>query len=41
MYVSHPIVSVPHPEMRGRAEPVMAAIVEIATETGALGSGAT
>ena len=33
MYVSHPIVSVPHPEMRGRAEPVMAAIVELATET--------
>ncbi|PYO06045.1 MAG: hypothetical protein DMD75_25705 [Candidatus Rokuibacteriota bacterium] len=31
----HPIVSVPHRDMRGRAEPVMAAIVEIATETGA------
>jgi hypothetical protein len=35
VYVAHPIVSVPHPEMRGRAEPVMAAIVEVATETGA------
>ncbi|PYM94623.1 MAG: hypothetical protein DME04_07255 [Candidatus Rokuibacteriota bacterium] len=35
MYVRHPIVSVPHLEMRGRAEPVMAAIVEIATATGA------
>ena len=33
MYVPHPIVSVPHSEMRGRAEPAMAAIVEIATET--------
>ena len=41
MYVPHPIVSVPHPEMRGRAEPVMAAIVEIATETGAYANGAT
>ena len=40
MYVPHPIVSVPHPEMRGRAEPVMAAIVEIATETGAYANGA-
>ncbi len=40
MYVRHPIVSVPHPEMRGRAEPVMAAIVEIATETGACANGA-
>jgi len=41
VYVPHPIVSVPHPEMRGRAEPVMAAIVEIATETGAYANGAT
>jgi len=41
VYVRHPIVSVPHPEMRGRAEPVMAAIVEIATETGAYANGAT
>ena len=41
MYVPHPIVSVPHPEMRGRAEPVMAAIVEIATETGAYANGPT
>ncbi|PYN42532.1 MAG: hypothetical protein DMD95_16535, partial [Candidatus Rokuibacteriota bacterium] len=40
MYVPHPIVSVPHPEMRGRAEPVMAAVVEIATETGASANGA-
>ena len=40
MYVPHPIVSVPHPEMRGRAEPVMAAIVRIATETGARGNEA-
>jgi hypothetical protein len=41
VYVPHPIVSVPHPEMRGRAEPVMAAIVEVATGTGAPASGAT
>ncbi len=41
MYVRHPIVSVPHPEMRGRAEPVMAAIVEVATETGAYANGPT
>jgi hypothetical protein len=31
VYVPHPIVSVPHPEMRARVEPVMAAIVAIAT----------
>jgi hypothetical protein len=41
VYVPHPIVSVPHPEMRGRAEPVMAAIVEIASDTGARGNRAT
>jgi hypothetical protein len=35
VYVAHPIVSIPHPEMRERAEPVMAALVEIATATGA------
>ncbi|PYN84564.1 MAG: hypothetical protein DMD87_27140 [Candidatus Rokuibacteriota bacterium] len=35
MYVQHPIVSVPHGEMRSRAEPAITAIVEIATETGA------
>jgi len=40
VYVRHPIVSVPHPEMRGRAEPVMAAIVEITTATGAYASEA-
>jgi len=33
VYVPHPIVSVPHPQMRGRAEPAMAAIV--ARSTGA------
>ena len=33
MYVRHPIVSIPNPEMRERAEPVMAAIVRMATET--------
>ena len=31
MYVPHPIVSVPHPEMRARAEPVVPALEEIAT----------
>jgi hypothetical protein len=41
VYVAHPIVSVPHPEMRGRAAPVMAALVETATETGARAHGAT
>ena len=41
MYVPHPIVSVPHPEMRARAEPVMAAVVESTTEIGARGSGGT
>jgi hypothetical protein len=40
VYVSHPIVSVPHPEMRGRAEPVMTAIVEVATGAGARANGA-
>ena len=35
MYVRHPIVSIPNPEMRERAEPVMTSIVAIATETGA------
>jgi hypothetical protein len=39
VYVPHPIVSVPHPEMRGRAEPVMRAIVDIATGTAARGAG--
>jgi hypothetical protein len=39
--VSHPIVSIPHPEMRGRAEPVMAGIVAIATDSGARANGAT
>jgi len=34
VYIAHPIVSVQHPDMRRRAEPVMAAIVESATETG-------
>jgi hypothetical protein len=33
VYVAHPIVSVPHPEMRGRAEPAMSAIVAVATTT--------
>jgi len=32
VYVRHPIVSVPHPEMRGRAAPVMTALVEVTTE---------
>ena len=35
MYVPHPIVSVPHPEMRGRAAPAMAAVVEVTTGSGA------
>jgi hypothetical protein len=39
VYVPHPIVSVPHPEMRARAEPVMAAIVESTTEIGARANG--
>jgi hypothetical protein len=34
VYIAHPIVSVPHPEMRGRAEPAMSAIVDIATSRG-------
>jgi len=38
--VPHPIVSVPHPEMRGRAAPIMAALVELTTETGAGADGA-
>jgi hypothetical protein len=38
VYVPHPIVSVPHPEMRGRAEPVMTAIVKIATVEARSGS---
>ena len=33
MYVRHPIVSIPNPEMRERAEPVMTSIVRMATET--------
>jgi hypothetical protein len=33
VYIPHPIVSVPHPEMRERAQPVMAAMVGIATTT--------
>jgi hypothetical protein len=33
VYVPHPIVSVPHADMRARAEPAMAAIVEIATDS--------
>jgi hypothetical protein len=33
VYIAHPIVSVPHPEIRGRAEPAMSAIVDIATRT--------
>jgi len=33
VYVRHPIVSIPNPEMRERAEPVMTSIVRIATET--------
>jgi len=41
VYVPHPIVSVPHPEMRARAEPVMAAIVESTTEIGARANGGT
>jgi len=41
VYVPHPIVSVPHPEMRARAEPVMAAVVEITTEIGARANGGT
>jgi len=41
VYVPHPIVSVPHPEMRGRAEHVMAAMIEVATETGARGTAAS
>jgi hypothetical protein len=41
VYVPHPIVSVQHAEMRGRAEPVMAAIVEVATATGAGADGST
>jgi len=32
VYVRHPIVSVPHPEMRGRAAPVMPALVEVTTQ---------
>jgi hypothetical protein len=31
VYVPHPIVSIPHPEMRRRAEPAMRAAVEAAT----------
>src|SRR5262249_49427176 len=41
VYVPHPIVSVPHPEMRGRAEPVLAAMVEVATERGTRGNEAS
>ncbi len=40
VYVPHPIVSVPNPVMRERAEPVMSAIVEIATEARHGGAGA-
>ena len=39
VYVAHPIVSVPHPEMRARAEPAMAAVVESTTETAARANG--
>jgi hypothetical protein len=41
VYVPHPIVSVPHPEMRARAEPVMGAVVESTTEIGARVTGGT
>jgi hypothetical protein len=34
VYIPHPIVSVPHPTMRQRAEPVIASIVEVVTANG-------
>src|SRR5262249_11429848 len=33
VWIQHPIVSVPHPEMRQRANPVIPAIVAVATGT--------
>ena len=40
MYVPHPIVSVPHPEMRARAEPVLPALKAIATASDSRPNGA-
>ena len=42
VWIAHPVVSIPHPEMRERAGPAMPAIVELALGTNghASGSGA-
>jgi len=40
VYIAHPIVSVPHPEMRERAEPAMSLIVDVATGVQASGPAA-
>jgi hypothetical protein len=38
VWIAHPMISVPHPEMRRRAEPTLAAILEIVTGVNGHGS---